>query len=142
MKLISGVLYHDSIAVPGTNVTAIGNDQYEPGSETVPVTVTVVDDRSAQPMIVSTKTGYAKRTKLKSKSQTVKNTIKVNNAQGKVTFSKVSGSDKLTINKLGTITVKKGTKSGTYTIKVKVKAAGNNLYKAGAKTVTVKVVVK
>ena len=123
-------------------VTAAGNDLYKPGSKTVTVTISVIDDRSVQPMTVSTKTGYAKRTKLKSKSQSIKNTISVNNAQGKVTFSKVSGSDKLTINKAGTITVKKGTKNGTYTIKVKVKAAGNDQYKAGAKKVTVKVVVK
>ena len=39
--------------------------------------------------------------------------------------------------------VKKGCKKGTYTLKVKVRAAGNANYKASAwKTVKVKVLVK
>ena len=36
----------------------------------------------------------------------------------------------------------KGTKKGTYKMKVTVTAAGNASYKAGTKTVTVKVKVK
>ena len=41
------------------------------------------------------------------------------------------------------VTVKKGIKKGTYKVKVKVKAAGNNKYKASAwKTVTFRVNVK
>lgn len=64
------------------------------------------------------------------------------NAQGKVSFSKKSGSKKLTISSSGKITVAKGTKKGTYKIKVIVTAAGNASYNAGSKVVTVKVKVK
>ena len=46
------------------------------------------------------------------------------------------------ISDKGVITVKKGTKKGTYKIKVAVTAAGGTGYKAGAKKVTVKVQVK
>ena len=56
---------------------------------------------------------------------------------------KVSGNKIFTVNQSnGSITVKKGTKKGTYKIKVKVTAAGNKNYKAGTKTVTCKVTVK
>ena len=68
--------------------------------------------------------------------------IIVTGAKGKVTYTKTSGSKKLTIKNDGTITVKKGTKKGTYTIKVKVTAKGNSAYKAKSKTVTVKIKVK
>ena len=42
----------------------------------------------------------------------------------------------------GTITVKKGTRKGTYKMKVTVKASGTTKYKAGSKTVTVTIKVK
>ena len=42
----------------------------------------------------------------------------------------------------GKITVPKGTKKGTYTVKITVKAAGNSTYISGTKSVTFKVVVK
>ena len=84
------------------------------------------------------------------KAQTVKNVKKskltgvftVKNNHGKVTYSKVSGSGNFTVDKSGAITVKKGTKKGTYKIKVKCKAAGDGNYKAAEKTVTVKITVK
>lgn len=63
------------------------------------------------------------------------------NAEGTVTFKKKSGSKNLTINDKGAIIVKKGTKKGTYKIKVAVTATGNNQYDAGTKTVVVKVKV-
>ena len=70
----------------------------------------------------------------------------VKKAKGKVTY-KVTGNKKskkaLKFNKkTRKITVKKGTKKGTYKLKIRVKAAGTALYKAGSKTVTVKVRVK
>ena len=47
------------------------------------------------------------------------------------------------INKTtGKVTVKKGLKKGTYKIKVKVSAAGDNNYKSGNKTVTLTIKVK
>jgi endo-1,4-beta-xylanase len=64
--------------------------------------------------------------------------------QGTITYSKVSGNQKIAINQsTGKVTVKKGLKKGTYKVKVKVKAAGNANYKASAwKTVTFSVIVK
>lgn len=90
----------------------------------------------------STKT--VKFSKVKKAKQTVKKAITVKKAKGAVTYAKVSkGSSKaLTISKKGVITVKKGTKKGTYKIKVKVTAKGNKTYSAITKTVTVKIKVK
>lgn len=63
--------------------------------------------------------------------------------QGTRTYTKASGNSKITVNKsTGKVTVKKGLKKGTYTVKVKVKAAGNEYYKASTKTVTFTIKVK
>ena len=100
--------------------------------------------KKAQPMTVKVKKPSVKASKLTKKKQTIKKTkaFTIKNAKGTVTFKKKSGSKKLTINSKGVITVKKGTKKGTYKIKVTVTAAGNDTYAAGSKTVTVKVAVK
>ena len=65
-------------------------------------------------------------------------------AAGKLTYKKVSGSKRLSVNKkTGKVKIKKGLKKGTYEVKVKVKAAGNANYEASAvKTVTFKVKIK
>jgi hypothetical protein len=90
------------------------------------------------PMTVKTKT-----VKAKAKS-TVKNKtgLIVKDAKGTKTFTKVSGNSKIKVNKTtGKITVYKGLKAGkSYKVKIKVKAAGTDLYKA--KTVTKVVTVK
>ena len=64
--------------------------------------------------------------------------------QGTMTYTKASGSAKITINKTtGKVTLKKGIKKDTYKVKIKVKAAGNANYKASAvKTVSVTIKVK
>ena len=50
---------------------------------------------------------------------------------------------KFTVNKkTGKVTVLKGTKKGTYTIKIKVTAAGNASYFSGSAIVTYKITVK
>ncbi len=99
-----------------------------------------------QPMTVKAAAKTVKLKKVKKKAQIVSGAITFKKkAQGKVTYTKVAkGSAKvLTINKkTGKITVKKGTKKGTYKIKVKVAAAGNANYAAGSKIVTVTVKVK
>ena len=67
----------------------------------------------------------------------------MNGAVGRVTYKKVKGSGKLSINrKTGKITVKKNTKKGTYSITVKILASGNTQYEPAAKTVKIKVRVK
>ena len=82
--------------------------------------------------------------KAKNKKQAISASkiFKVSKAQGKVSYKKVSGSKNLTISKTGKITVKKGTKAGTYKIKVAITAAGNENYKAKTVNKTVKVKVK
>ena len=62
---------------------------------------------------------------------------------GAVTFKKASGNKNILIEPAaGTMKLSKGLKKGTYTVKVKVKAQGNENYKAGIETATVTVVVK
>lgn len=98
--------------------------------------------KAANPAKVKASTKTVKYSKAKKKAQKV-TSLKVTNAQGKVTYKKSSGNKKLTVDKkTGKVTVKKGTKKGTYKIKVKVSAAGNNNYNAFSKTVTIKVKVK
>ena len=87
--------------------------------------------------------------KLKKKAQTVKKPVKVTNSAGtKVTYKlasvkKAKFKKKFKVNASnGTITVKKGVKKGTYTVKIKVTTAANDKYAAAAKTVAVKVKVK
>ena len=94
-------------------------------------------------MSVSVKTAKVKYSKLKNAKQSVKasSVFTVKKAKGKITYTKSSGSGKLSISKSGVITIKKGTKKGTYSMKVKVKAGGDGNYNAASKTVTVKVTV-
>ena len=98
-------------------------------------------------LAVKGKTATVKYKTLKKKNQSLKvsKVIKVTNkGQGTRTYAKVSGNKKITINKkTGKVTVKKGLKKGTYTVKAKVKAAGNSTYNASSwKTVTSKIQVK
>ncbi len=82
--------------------------------------------------------------KLKKKQVTIaaKKAMKITKACGTLSY-KVSGNKKITVNKkTGKITIKKGLKKKTYTIKIKVTAAGNDTYLKGSKTVTVKIIVK
>ena len=102
--------------------------------------------KKSQPMKVSATTKTLKAVNLKSKARTV-TPLAVKSAKGTVTYKISSGTTKakkaLTINqKTGKITVKKGTKAGTYKVQVTVKAAGNSSYKSGSKVVTITVKVK
>ena len=100
--------------------------------------------KKANPIKASGKTVSLKYSAVKKKNQTVKQSkaFSVSKAQGKVTYKKSSGNSKITVAKDGKITVKKGLKKGTYKVKIKVTAAGNNTYKSAAKTVTVTIKVK
>lgn len=98
---------------------------------------------------VKGKTATVKYKKLKKKAQTL-SVFKVltftNRGQGTLTYAKVSGSSKISINKTtGKITIKKKglKKKKTYSVKIKVMAAGNDDYNASTwKTVTFKIKVK
>lgn len=94
-----------------------------------------------QSMTVKSAVKTVKYTKVKKSAQTVA-PITVKNAKGSVKYSKASGSAKLTVNSKGKITVKKGTKKGTYTAVIKVTAAGNAQYNSCTKSVKVTVKVK
>ena len=97
-----------------------------------------------QNVSVTTKTASVKYTKTRKKKLTIKadKVFTVRNAVSTVKFAKVSGSKKLFIKQNGDIIVKKGTKKGTYKIKVRVMADGNNYYSKTEKEVNVKVKVK
>lgn len=98
--------------------------------------------KRVNPIKVSAKTKKFKKNALK-KSKKRFYAISVKNAQGKVTYTKVSGSKALKINKnTGKLTLKKKAGKGTYTIRVKVTAAGNGQYTGKASYVKVKVKVK
>lgn len=65
--------------------------------------------------------------------------IKVSGFKGKVTYTKVSGSSALSIDKTtGAFRASGNAKAGTYKVKLKVKANGNNNYKESAKDLVVK----
>ena len=82
-----------------------------------------------------------KYSKLKKKTQKVEG-IEVLFAEGKVIYSKVSGTKKISVNKNNAkITVKKGLKKGKYKMKIKVKAKGNNYYYPYEKIVTLNIYI-
>ncbi|MDO4859400.1 MAG: hypothetical protein Q4A48_00050 [Bacillota bacterium] len=102
--------------------------------------------KGKNPLKVKGKTATVKYSKLKKKTQLLKvsKVLKfTNKGIGNVTYMKKKGDKKITIaKKTGKVTLKKGLKKGTYKVKIKIKAAGNSKYKAGTKTVTVKIKVK
>ena len=112
------------------------------GNYTGTVKATLTITKAANTMKVSTSTKSTTVKKLKKASQKVR-PITVSNARGTKSFKKKSGSKYLTVNtKNGAVTVAKGTRQGTYTAKVAVKAAGNSSYKSMTKTVKITVKVK
>ena len=92
------------------------------------------------------KTATVKASKTKKKAQKIaasKLYTFTNPGIGGHLFAKASGSKKITVASNGVITVKKGTKKGTYTVKVKVMATGDLDHRdSGWKNIIVKVKVK
>lgn len=95
---------------------------------------------ASNPMSVKAVARTAKLATVKKKAVTVSAPLKfAKKPQGKVTYAKASSPAALYVDKTtGKVTVKKG----TYTIKIKVTAAGNANYNKLAKTVTCKLTVK
>ena len=130
------IQYANNINAGTATIVLLGTGDY---SGTIVKTFKI--NKANNPITVKTKAITAKAKSNTSFAKTKAFTI--TKAQGTVSFKKVSGDKKITITKAGKITVKKGLKKGkTYSFKVKVTAAGNNNYKAGSKTVTVKIKVK
>ena len=110
------------------------------GSYNVTATATVTVKKLTNPMTVK-----AKAVKASAKKNTTLAASKyatVSKAKGKVTYKKAKGDGKITVASGGTMTVKKGLKKGTYTVQVKVTAAGDKTYDSSVKTIAVKVSVK
>ena len=93
------------------------------------------------PMKITVKTKTVKYKNIK-KAKRIVAPITVKKAKGKVIYKKLSGSKKLSLKSNGKIVVKKGSKKGTYTAKIKVTAKGNSTYKSASKTVKIKVKVR
>ncbi len=139
------VEYSDNIK-PGTAKAKVTltSDWYE-GTKTL--TFTIKGNAKVNTMSVKAKTVKLALKKVKQKKQvvTAKKAMTVKNAKGKVTYKLVSVAKSkfgrnFSINeKTGKITVKKGTKKGTYTLKIKVKTAGDAAYLPAEKTVKVKI---
>lgn len=101
--------------------------------------------RSANPMSVAPKTAKVKYKKVRKKKRTVARSkvLTIKNANGTLTYRKLSGNKKILINaKNGTVTVKKKLKRGTYKVKVQVTTSGNAYYTGKSKVVTFKIKVK
>lgn len=120
------------------------------GSDNGPLTNASIQYQKADnTFAIKGKTATVKYKKLKKKAQTL-SVFKVlsftNRGQGTLTYAKVSGSSKISINKTtGKITIKKKglKKKKTYSVKVKVMAAGNENYKPSTwKVVTFRIKVK
>ncbi len=147
-KLENGVITVTAVA-EGTALITVkgtsGDDKYAaPETQAIAVTVTK-KALVANPIKVATKTATVKAAKVKKAAVklSVAKVISVKNAQGTVTYAKVKGDSKIVINKkTGAVTLKKGLKKGTYTVKVKVKAAGNDEYSAKTVTKSFKIKVK
>ena len=100
--------------------------------------------KAANTLQAKGKTVNLKYSTLKKKNLTVKRlaAIQISKAKGKLTYKKLKGNKKITVAKSGTMTAKKDLKKNTYSVRVKVTAAGNSNYKSLSKTVTIKVKVR
>jgi hypothetical protein len=116
-----------------------------PTHTTTPPAETVSRTKANNPMRLKAVKRKIKASKLKKKARTVAQPLKfTKKAVGRVTYARVAkgSSKRLTVNaKTGKVTIKKGTKKGTYKIKIRVTADGNDSYKRAVKTVTCTVVV-
>lgn len=126
------VTYADNVNAGTARVTVTGVGDYT-GSVQATFTIT----RAAQKLTVK-KAG--KRYKVSTLKKAKKSFALGAKAQGKVsyTLSKKAKKAGIKVSKAGKVTVKKGTKRGTY--KITVRAAGTANYKAASKVVTVEVV--
>ena len=134
------VAYSKNVNAGKAKVTVTGKGNY---TGTAAGTFTIA--KAAQPLKVTGKTVKIKKKTIKKKAKKldVSKVLAVSGAKGKVTYTKVKGNKKIKISETtGKVTVKKKLKKGTYKVKVKVSAAGNANYKAGSKTVTFTIKIK
>lgn len=95
---------------------------------------------------VKKKTLTGKVKTLKKKKMTFSGVFRVTVAEGNVSYANVSAKKvktKIKVNaKTGKVTLAKGIRKGTYTLKVRINASGSASYEGATKTLTVKVRVK
>ena len=102
----------------------------------------VKGNKKSNTMVVKATTKTVRYSKVKKKSVTVK-PLTVKKAKGTVTYTKLSGNKKISVNKkTGKFVVKKGIKKGTYKIKVKINDTGNSKFMSETINKTVKIRVK
>ena len=98
-------------------------------------------DKPAQEVAMKGVSRTFKASALRAKARSF--TLKTPEAKGNVSFKKVNGSTRLKLTKDGKVTVKTGTKKGTYRIKVQAKATATSEYAPGTSNrVTITVHVK
>ena len=128
----------------GTNIVSkVVIKKAKPAPKPEPVKPTV-PEKEANTLKAKGKKVKVNAAKLEKKKVTVKRkkAISVKGAQGTVSYKKTKGNKMISVAKNGKIIIKKGLKAGTYKIRIKVTAKGNEKYKKGSKTVIVKVVIK
>lgn len=137
----------DTIKVNGSEIT--GNKFFMPDEDvTIDVTYKEIIPSANTLAAKGGKTAKVKYKKLKKKAQNVARSkiITISTPEGKVTYKLLSVNKKKKYFKIntanGVVTVKKKLKKGTYTLKVRVTAAGNENYNAASKTVSFKIKVK
>ena len=119
-------------------ITAAESSSWKKATRTVTVKVT----KGTPTITVKTTSKTLKADTVKKKAQTIIPGVSIN-SKGKLSYKKTSGNKNITVNaKNGKLTVKKGTKKGTYKVKVKISAAAAGNYNAGSKTVTFSIKVK
>ena len=144
------VSYSDNLKIGTASVSIkAAGDKYK-GS----ITRTFKITKKTNPLSVKGKTAKVKFGKLKKKDQVLsvsKIITGTKTGHGKMSYKLVSakkGSKSFSKHfkvKAGTgkLTVKKGLKKGTYKLKVKVRAAGDKVFRASpARTVTIKIIIK
>ena len=98
--------------------------------------------RQANPMTVKKTVRTLNYKVVKKRARTVK-PLSVTEQKGPLTYEKVSGNKRLTVNyKTGKVTVKRGTKKGTYSVKIRITAAGDADYQPKTAVTQVKIRIK
>ncbi|MDO4806642.1 MAG: DUF6273 domain-containing protein [Coriobacteriales bacterium] len=132
--------YKDNVSAGSAIVTVLGKGNY---AGTQKVTFAIA--KAANPIVAKAVTRTAKLAKTSKGSVTVARPLTISNAKGKVTYVRVAtgSSKRLSVDKkTGKVTVAKGTKKGTYKVKIKVAAAGTDNYKRASMILSCRVVVK
>ncbi len=140
----------------GTDYTVSYKNNVKAGTATAVVTgkgnftgtksATFKISKAKQPMTAKAVNKTVKYANVKKGAIALSKTVTVKSNQGALSYKNVSTQGavkKFKVNaKNGTITVPKGTKKGTYKVKIEVTAKGNTNYVSGSKTVTVTIAVK